>query len=217
MGQFLQHFLFMHSLFFFSSCALRFCFDCYFQKPSVHLTYSMTKKTVIDYNGLAEVVNRLLSLPPAFLPHLFLPPCLHLCRVRFWFIVLYARTVSGKRIFQPSTLFILFIFYIKKYSWPHCTARGDLSSPTRNRILAPCIGRQIINHWTTRELPDSIHFHGIFNSQERAWHGRRSQDWKCRALLSPLHVSPFHSSAFFCASSMSSAKKNKRTMTCRFC
>ena len=96
----------LHTLFFFSSYALCFCFDCYFQKPSVHLTYSMTNKTVIDYNRLAEVVNRLLSLPPAFLFHLFLPPCLHLCRVRFWLIVLYARTVSGKRIFKPSTLFI---------------------------------------------------------------------------------------------------------------
>ena len=178
-----------YTFFFLFICYL-FLFDCYFQKPSVHFTYSMTKKTVIDYNRLAEVVNRLLSLPPAFLSHLFLPPCLHLCRVRFWLIVLYARTVSGKRIFKPSTLFILF-FTLKKYSWPHCTACGDLSSPTRNRILAPCIGRQILNHWTTREFPDSIHFHGIFNSQERAWHGRRSQDWKCRALAFTLAL-PFH-------------------------
>lgn len=74
----------LHILFFFSSYALHFCFDCYFQKPSVYLTYSMTKKTVIDYNRLAEVANRLFSLPPAFLPRLFLPPCLRLCRVRFW-------------------------------------------------------------------------------------------------------------------------------------
>ena len=29
----------------------------------------------------------------------------------------------------------------------------DLSSPTRDQIHVPCIGRQILNHWTTREVP----------------------------------------------------------------
>ena len=27
----------------------------------------------------------------------------------------------------------------------------DLNSPTRNRTQIPCIGRQNLNHWTTRE------------------------------------------------------------------
>ena len=31
----------------------------------------------------------------------------------------------------------------------------DLSSPTRDRICVPFIGRQILNHWTTREVPGS--------------------------------------------------------------
>ena len=29
----------------------------------------------------------------------------------------------------------------------------DLSSPTRDRTCVPCIGRRILNHWTTREVP----------------------------------------------------------------
>ena len=28
----------------------------------------------------------------------------------------------------------------------------DLSSPTRDQTHIPCIGRRILNHWTTREL-----------------------------------------------------------------
>ena len=29
----------------------------------------------------------------------------------------------------------------------------DLSSPTRDRTCVPCLGRQILYHWTTREVP----------------------------------------------------------------
>ena len=32
----------------------------------------------------------------------------------------------------------------------------DLSSPTRDQTHIPCIGGQIINHWTTREAPASL-------------------------------------------------------------
>ena len=44
----------------------------------------------------------------------------------------------------------------------HCCTRAslprsmwDLSSPTRDRTRDPCIGRQTLNHWTTREFPIS--------------------------------------------------------------
>ena len=39
----------------------------------------------------------------------------------------------------------------------------DLSPPTRDKTCVPQIGRQILNHWTTREIPtwDSI-WHQIF-------------------------------------------------------
>ena len=30
---------------------------------------------------------------------------------------------------------------------------GDLSSPTRDQIHIPCIARQTLNHWTSREVP----------------------------------------------------------------
>ena len=29
----------------------------------------------------------------------------------------------------------------------------DLSSPTKDQTHIPCIGRQSLNHWTTREVP----------------------------------------------------------------
>ena len=33
----------------------------------------------------------------------------------------------------------------------------DLSSPTRDQTCISCIGRQILNHWTTREVrPESL-------------------------------------------------------------
>ena len=45
---------------------------------------------------------------------------------------------------------ILLLFYVLVF-W----SRGmwDLSSPTRDWIGTPCIGRRSLNHWTTREVP----------------------------------------------------------------
>ena len=49
---------------------------------------------------------------------------------------------------------ILLLFYVLVF-W--LQGMWDLSSPTRDWILTPCIGRQSLNHWTTREVPsDSI-------------------------------------------------------------
>ena len=36
--------------------------------------------------------------------------------------------------------------------------KWDLNSPARNQTCVSCIGRQILNHWTTREVPDSLPF-----------------------------------------------------------
>ena len=32
----------------------------------------------------------------------------------------------------------------------------DLSSPMRDQTLAPCIGRQRPNHWTTKDVPPHL-------------------------------------------------------------
>ena len=32
-------------------------------------------------------------------------------------------------------------------------AYGNLSSPTRDQTRIPCIARQILNHWSTKEMP----------------------------------------------------------------
>ena len=37
----------------------------------------------------------------------------------------------------------------------------DLSSPTRERTLTPCIGRQSLNHWTARVLQHQVTFHNM--------------------------------------------------------
>ena len=31
---------------------------------------------------------------------------------------------------------------------------GNLNSPTRNQSHIPCVARQILNHWATREVPE---------------------------------------------------------------
>ena len=36
---------------------------------------------------------------------------------------------------------------------PVACGMWDLSSPIRDQTHVPCIGRQILNHWTTREVP----------------------------------------------------------------
>ena len=35
----------------------------------------------------------------------------------------------------------------------------DLSSPMRGWTCVPCTARQILNHWTTREVPLTVHFY----------------------------------------------------------
>ena len=39
-----------------------------------------------------------------------------------------------------------------------CSPQHVGSSWTRDRTCVPCIGRQILNHWTTREVPRSVNF-----------------------------------------------------------
>ena len=45
---------------------------------------------------------------------------------------------------------ILLLSYVLA-CWPQST--WDLSSPTRGWTWTPCIGRQSLNHWATREVP----------------------------------------------------------------
>ena len=47
----------------------------------------------------------------------------------------------------------------------------DLSSLTRDRTRIPCIGRQILNHWTTREVPRHCQF---LRHRTRTQNGTRS-------------------------------------------
>ena len=50
---------------------------------------------------------------------------------------------------------ILLLFYVLAF-WPR--GMGDLSPTTRDGIHTTCIGRQSLNHWTTREVPQAFFF-----------------------------------------------------------
>ena len=45
---------------------------------------------------------------------------------------------------------ILFLIYVLVF-WPR--DMQDLSSLTRDRTHTPCMDRQSLNHWTSREVP----------------------------------------------------------------
>ena len=62
---------------------------------------------------------------------------------------------------------------------PSSCGMWDLSSPTRDRTRVPCIGRRILNHWTTREVPLCVFldinsldlsFANIFSHSRQSFH-----------------------------------------------
>ena len=60
------------------------------------------------------------------------------------------------KIFLMWTIFKVFIEYVTMLLlfyvlifWPQ--SMWDFSSPARDQAHTPCIGRQSLNHWTTRE------------------------------------------------------------------
>ena len=65
---------------------------------------------------------------------------------------------SQLRMQNPGTEGLL---HLKVFIWSHnffflAAPHGmwDLSSPTKDQTHIPCIGRQSLNHWTSREIPE---------------------------------------------------------------
>ena len=60
---------------------------------------------------------------------------------------------SVKPIFKVFVEFmiVLLLFHILFFYWPW--GMWELSSLTRDQTHTPCIGKQNLNHWTTREVP----------------------------------------------------------------
>ena len=56
----------------------------------------------------------------------------------------------------------------------------DLSSPTRDRPHIPCIGKRILYHWTTREVPRHYFYH-LFRHADLL----RVTSWSSRVSLNP--------------------------------
>ena len=66
----------------------------------------------------------------------------------------YAGNLKYICVFPPPPLFFsFFLFFFFFFFWP-CT--WDLSFPTRDQTYGTCTGRQIFNHWTTREVPPPL-------------------------------------------------------------
>ena len=51
----------------------------------------------------------------------------------------------------------------------------NLSSPTKDWTWVPCIGRQILNHWTTRGIPIALLWWNL--SSERIWEKMNGGLW----------------------------------------
>ena len=72
----------------------------------------------------------------------------------------------------------------------------DLSSRTRDSTLIPCIGRQIFNHWSTREVPSVI-----FNSEKKfAIRVNFSSKGKCLSKLWFIHLLQYNFLKKWCTS-----------------
>ena len=78
-------------------------------------------------------------------------PCdaqtLHCCMKAFsnccsWTCIVAMHQLEACRHSNPGT---------RAYRLPH--GMWDLNPPTRDQTHIPCIGRHILNHWTTREVP----------------------------------------------------------------
>ena len=83
------------------------------------------------------------------------------CQVLCWTLSLPSQSAR----FMGETLFFvcLAVLGFRCGKWASLSGCGswaglpcgmwDLSSLTRDQTLVPCIGKQILNHWTTREVP----------------------------------------------------------------
>ena len=52
----------------------------------------------------------------------------------------------------------------------------DLSSPTRDQTCVPCIGRRILNPWTTRKVPTTVDFSTFSPPLKEALHASLPTD-----------------------------------------
>ena len=59
------------------------------------------------------------------------------------------------KVFIEFVTILLLFFYILVF-W--LQGMWDLSSLMRDQTRTPCIGRQSLNHWITREVPFSLRF-----------------------------------------------------------
>ena len=68
----------------------------------------------------------------------------------------------------------------------------DLTSPTRDQTCVPCVGRQILNPWTTREVPTIVDFSAFSLPQKEALHANLPTD-PHPSSLQPLATPDLHS------------------------
>ena len=69
----------------------------------------------------------------------------------FFFFLIFTLMWTIFKVFIEFVIILFFFFFMFWFFW--LQAMWDLSSPTRDRTCTPCIGRQRLNHWTAREVP----------------------------------------------------------------
>ena len=91
-------------------------------------------------------------------------------------------------------------FFFKFLTAPH--GMWDLSSPNRDQTCAPCIGRQSFNHWTAREVSNTLHWIITLLSSPLLWgslsmifrtlrflKSNTKSPWSCPTLCNPMECS----------------------------
>ena len=118
------------------SCAVRT--PCVSSCPFFSILTSAVFPLALD----SSAVSHLVLLPP-------LPAPLKPTQNNFFFVYLAA---SGQLRHMGSLLYYA-EFFIAVHRLSCSTGMWDLSSLTRDQTHFPCLGRQILNHWTTRRVP----------------------------------------------------------------
>ena len=121
-------------------------------KTSVSLLIFLPDDLSIDENGMWKfpTIIVLLSMSPFML---FYVLRLFLCWVNVY--IYFLRLLF----FLTWTEFLKSLLNLLQYCF---WGMWDLTSLTRDQTCTPCIGRQSVNHWTTREVPGCMYIYNCY-------------------------------------------------------
>ena len=95
--------------------------------------------------------------------------CFPECRFEFWLVLLLLLLLLlFFKVFIEFVTILLLLYVL--FFW--LQGMWDLGSLSRDRTCTPCVGRQCLNHWTTREIPWLV----LEEKEDDKW----SDHWKTR-------------------------------------